>query len=528
MTGSPGEDGSGPEEHSPAAKSNADAAAKMSRKHVRGSMLLLVGRLLSLVFTVATQVVIVRALSKADFGVFAYAFTLVASGRILLCLGQGKLLSRFMSTYEEEQDYPRMFGSMLLAVATIMVTSTLLLGALSLFAEPLLGSAFDDPRAVDVLLVLMFLAPLEALDQVFVSLFAVFSKPQAIFVRKYLATPALRLGVVLAIAVFGGTVSLLALGYVVTSLLGICIYALLLIQVLRERGILEHLRLRSIVWPVKAVFSFSIPTLTSELVYAATNMGSVVILGAYWGAREVAEFRAVLPAARLNQAVYQTFVTLFLPMAARLFARGDHTGVRETYWHSSHFLAVTTFPVFVMTTVFAPVTTVTLFGENYAESGDVLLALAMGYYVGVALGFNAYVLQVYGRLRYLVLSNIAIAVASMALALWLTPLYGAVGAAAANGATMVGQNLVNQFVLNRTLRSSGGQTYSSWRPYLVIGAVAVPLVAFRLAVDPGIVVALVVTAAASLLLLRLTRQSLQLSTTFPEVARIPLLGRLMG
>ncbi|MEP6665259.1 MAG: hypothetical protein ABJA81_02320, partial [Nocardioidaceae bacterium] len=61
-------------------------AAKMGRQHVRGSMLLLLGRVLSLVFTVATQVVIVRALSKADYGVFAYAFTLTASGRILLSL----------------------------------------------------------------------------------------------------------------------------------------------------------------------------------------------------------------------------------------------------------------------------------------------------------------------------------------------------------------------------------------------------------------------------------------------------------
>ena len=501
-------------------------AAKMGRQHVRGSMLLLLGRVLSLVFTVATQVVIVRALSKADYGVFAYAFTLTASGRILLSLGQGKLLSRFMSTYEEERDYPRMFGSMILAVGTIMVTSTLLLGALGLFAEPLLGAAFDDPRAVHVLLVLMFLAPLEALDQVFVSLFAVFSRPQAIFFRKYLVTPALRLGVVLAIAVFGGTVYSLAVGYLLTSLVGIGIYTVLLVTVLRERGLLHHFRLSRIVLPFKAVFSFSIPTLTSELVYIATNMGSVVLLGAYWGAKEVADFRAVLPAARLNQVVYQTFVTLFLPMAARLYARGDHDGVRETYWQSSHFLAVSTFPVFAMTTVFAPVTTVTLFGDKYATSGSVLMALSIGYYFSIALGFNAYVLQVYGRLRYLVVSNIGVAVVNLGLAFLLTPRYGAVGAAVANGATMVGQNLVNQVVLQRTMKA-GGQRYGYARPYLVIGAVAAALVVLDLLVHPGVIVALVAAAIGSLVVVRMTRDALQLTNTFPELGRIPLLRGLV-
>lgn len=79
----------------------------------------------------------------------------------------------------------------------------------------------------------MFLAPLEALDQVFVSLFAVFSRPQSIYFRKYLSTPALRLGVVLGVAVFGRTVYHLAIGYVVTSLLGIGIYSALLLRVLR-------------------------------------------------------------------------------------------------------------------------------------------------------------------------------------------------------------------------------------------------------------------------------------------------------
>ena len=72
-------------------------ASDLNRRHVRGSVLLLVGRLVSLVFTVLTQVVIVRALSKADFGVFAYAFALQAACRVLLSLGQGRVLSRFMS-----------------------------------------------------------------------------------------------------------------------------------------------------------------------------------------------------------------------------------------------------------------------------------------------------------------------------------------------------------------------------------------------------------------------------------------------
>jgi O-antigen/teichoic acid export membrane protein len=510
----------------PPTPSEGHDAERMGRQHVRGSMLLLAGRLLSLLFTTATQVVLVRALSKADFGIFAYAFTLVASGRILLSLGQGQLLSRFMTKYEEERDFPRMFGSILLAVGTIFATSTVVLLAYAFFAGPLLGGSMDDPRAIKVLLLLMFCAPMQALDQVFVSIFAVFSRPTAIFFRKYIVTPLLQLIVVIAIWQLHRGVYWLAIGYVLTSFLGIAIYAILLVRVLRERDILYRFRLRRMILPWKEVFAFSIPTMTTQLEFVITNMGTVVLLGAYGGATDVASYRAVFPAARLNQVVYQTFVTMFLPMAARLFSRGDHRGMRNSYWHTSMFLAVATFPIFIMTTVFAETTTLTLFGSRYSSSGWVLAATAFGYYFSVTLGFNAYVLQVYGRLRYLVASNVGALILNIGLAFLLIPPFHATGAAIAGGGTMVAQNIVNQLVLGRTLRIAG-KGDSVMRPYLVIAAATIVLAAFEFLVHPGILIALVVTGLASLALLRLNRNAMQLANTFPEVLKVPIVGRFL-
>ena len=145
------------------------------RLHVRGSLLLVVGRVLALFIGMATTVILVRALSKTEYGAFEYALTLAGAGRILLSLGQGRLLSRFMAGYQEDGDYPRMFGAMFLAVGTIVATSVPTIAVLYLFSDQLLGSVVDGEGAVRLVLVLVFVAPMEALDQVFVSLFAVFS-----------------------------------------------------------------------------------------------------------------------------------------------------------------------------------------------------------------------------------------------------------------------------------------------------------------------------------------------------------------
>ena len=66
---------------------------------------------------------------------------------------------------------------------------------------------------------------------------------------------------------------------------------------MRERGITFRLGRDRVIFPFREVFSFSVPTLTTELVYLVTNTGSVIILGHFHGARALADFRAVLPAA---------------------------------------------------------------------------------------------------------------------------------------------------------------------------------------------------------------------------------------
>jgi len=63
------------------AEARSDAQAATS-KQLRGSSLLLAGRLLSKLVNFGVQVAIVRLLSKDDFGVFAYGLALVLAGEL--------------------------------------------------------------------------------------------------------------------------------------------------------------------------------------------------------------------------------------------------------------------------------------------------------------------------------------------------------------------------------------------------------------------------------------------------------------
>src|SRR5881394_1972112 len=91
-----------------------------TRRQIRGSSLLLAGRMLSLAVNFVTQVLIVRYLSKSDFGAFAYGLSLVALGESLAVLGLDKAISRFLPIYDEQRDYNKLFGTLIMAGGTVL------------------------------------------------------------------------------------------------------------------------------------------------------------------------------------------------------------------------------------------------------------------------------------------------------------------------------------------------------------------------------------------------------------------------
>ncbi|MBA3310149.1 MAG: oligosaccharide flippase family protein [Nocardioidaceae bacterium] len=503
-----------------------DSAAGLERRQVRGSALLVVGRGASLLLGMATQIIIVRTLSKTDFGAFAYALALAAAARTLLSLGQGRLLSRFMATYEERRDFPRMFGAMFLAVGTIVVTSVVGITALFVFSDVLVGSAVESQAAIGLVLILIFLSPLEALDEVFVSMFAVFSKPQAIFFRKYLLAPGLRLLVVCVLALSGSGVTFLAVGYVAASLVGLFLYVTLLIRLLRERGLLKELKPRQVILPFRAVFAFSFPLISGEMVVLSREVVGVVVLGLFHSVVEVANFRAVFRAAQLNSAVTLSLVTLFLPAIARLYSRDDIDGLRRNYWRTAAFAAVLTFPIFALTGPLAPETTVALFGDRYADSATVMAVLAVGYYCNVMFGLNAYTLQVCGRIAYLVGVNVFILALNIGLSFGFAPRFGAEGVAAANSVALVMQNLLSQWALRRSIRTGWIDAHYLVCYGAIVGSAA-GLWLFQVFVDPGLVLSIATLVVASLVVLVFSRKALDLGAMFPELRGVPLLGRLI-
>lgn len=487
--------------------------------HLRGSSLLLVGRLFSTAIHLAIQILIVRHLSQTGFGAFAFGLAIVSLTFHFTVLGLDKTLSRFVPMYQEEERDDLIVGALLLCVAVIG-----LLGAASVLivigTQQWLNEAFiHDEQATAVLVVLISLGPLRAFDSVVISIFAAMAQVGSIFVRRYLVGPLLQVGAVGAVIVTGGDVVSLALAYVLASLVGTALNTALMMRLLSSRGILGRARQTALAIPASQILRYSVPLMSTELVQVLRGAMIPIFLQAFHGAAAVASFRAVLPIARENTIVQSNLTYLYIPAASRLFFRNDHEKLDDLYWQSAIWITLLTFPIFLLSFSLAEPLILVLFGERYADSAAILSWLALGYYLNAALGFNGLTLRVFGHVRYIVTVDFAMALVSLLVTVVLVSQFGALGGGIAVSSTMVLQNaLYHAGVWLRGGIHPLPRRYVGTYALLIATAVVVMLASQSL--QPAPIVALTGGVLISAVLVFFCRRTLNLLETFPELSRL--------
>jgi O-antigen/teichoic acid export membrane protein len=505
---------------------DAEAGRGANRDQIRGSSLLLVGRVIGLALDFIAQVLIVRYLEKTEYGAFALALSIVAIGTTVCLLGLERTVGRYAPIYQEKGDLGRMWGTIAVVIGTVVTAGLAVVLGVYVF-QGLIGGVVENELALSILLLMIVLAPLQAIDSLLIAMFATFGSARSIFFRRYIVAPLLQLGIVIALIAAKGDVRMLALGYVAVAAIGIAVFSVVLLRMLKRLGLLDELRRETLRLPIREIYGFSLPLLATDLVVVLRTSATIVLIELLRTTEEVAEFRAVMPLAVQNLFVATAFRLIFTPGAARLFAREDHAALNDLYWRSAAWIAVLTFPLFALCVGFAEPFTVLLFGEQYRPASLVLSVLCIGYYVHGAMGFNSLVLRVFGRVRYMVMTDLLIAVVHVAAAVLLIRELGAVGAALATTGTFLLQNAAYQWGL-RTRTWVAAFDIRYLRTYVSIAVGAIVIVIAERVLQPTFIGGVVLVGVVSFVVFAINRQSLRIMETYPELGRFRLMRRLFG
>lgn len=505
---------SGAVQTSRAAVSGVDATEATARQ-LRDSSLLVLGRAVAVALQFVAQIIIVRSLSKPEYGAFAYALSIVTVLQGLVVFGLPDTVSRYIPIYRAHHDSARLLGTIILAVGMVLALSLLTLGVFFATAG-LWMQRLNDLTAL-ALLALIFLVPAESLNTLLNNLFASFEEARAVFWRKAVLAPGLRLLAVVAVVALGGDVVEFGQGYVLASLLGLLIYAWYFWQLLARQGYLRRAR---VLVPYRDILGFALPLLTTTVIWLLVEASTTILLGYFRDTGEVAAFQAVLPVARLNQLVMLNSAILFTPAAARLYALRDQAGLNQLYWRTAVWVLILSFPIFLMTFAFSETLVSTFYGARYWDSDEILSLLSFGYFFQIATGFNGMVLKTFRKIKYSMAIDVIAAVLNITINLYLIPRYGAFGAALGTASTLVIHNLLKQagLVWLTGIRMP-------WREYagiyLAFIGLALGLVLIDRLARINLVVALVLSLAAAALLLRISREVIRLEQVLPPVLRVP-------
>jgi len=493
-----------------------------TRKQIRGSTLFLFGRMLSLGISFFTQVLMVRYLSTRDYGELAYGLAIVSFFRLFASLGLQDAIPRFVPIYRENREYGKMLGTILFAFAVVLLIGIFIVGVIwhaPLFLIPLITHDGQPPLAL--LFILIVLVPVEAADAMLDGLFASFTGTRDIFFRRYLLGPGLRLGVVILLLWMKSSIAFLAYGYVVAGIVGVLIYGGLLLKLLREQGLSQRFQFKEVIVPARETLAFVLPGLASAIATCISPV-NIFLLGHLRTMSEVAFYRAAVPIAELNNIGFMSFTLLYMPLAARLFARSDYPGINDLYWKTAAWMSVLSFPIFAVTFSLAKPLTIFLYGARYAASGPVLALLSLASYFNVIVGFNLQTLKVIERLNYVIGASVVAALANLVVSTVFIKLYGAIGAAAGSAATLIGYNLLLQAGLSPIANFRFlDRRYLS--VYLTIALCTCGLFFVSSLTSMHFYVLLPLAVCVSFFVFAMTKKKLSVAETFPELLRLPFM-----
>lgn len=409
------------------------------------------------------RIVIGRALTPDAYGTISIGIAILSFSTTLALAGLSQGVPRYVSRYDDERDKRGVWlTGLFVAGGLSLFVSAVLFG----FAGDLIGLFFGGRDVGTVLFV--FVASIPFVVALEIAVGAIRGHENTIY-RTYardLAYPLSRIVLLGGLLLAGFGLLAAGIAYLVAAILASVVAHVLLNRQLSLRGAFT-LHPRELV-------AFSAPLVISTVLTVLLGQTDTLMLGYFVGPADVGQYQAAYPIAGGMLVVLAAFGFLYLPMASRLDADGDHGEIDRLYTATTKWVYVLTFPLFLAFVAFPADVMRIFFGERYVPAAAALPILAVGFFVSTAVGRDRETLSALGRTRVILAANGTGFGLNFLLNLALIPRYGFVGAAFTSALSFV---LVHALVVGYLWRRYHISPFSarSMRTVVLLPAVFLPV-----------------------------------------------------
>jgi O-antigen/teichoic acid export membrane protein len=200
--------------------------------------------------------------------------------------------------------------------------------------------------------------------------------------------------------------------------------------------------------PYRALLGTAVSMMWITVFQQVMNWVAIVATGIWSTAREVGLLHAGQRTAMLISFVLVASNAIAAPKFAEFFRTNDRERLRRTIWATSWLTVLLGLPI-AAPMLLAPGFVLSMFGAEFAAGDAVLAVLALGHLVNVLTGSVTTMLVMSGKERLVQWNTTAAAVLNVALTVFLTPRYGAFGAAMAMAVALSVQNVAAAILVYR-------------------------------------------------------------------------------
>jgi O-antigen/teichoic acid export membrane protein len=379
----------------------------------------------------ATSVLLARMLGADGYGVYSFAYALVAVLAIPAHAGIPTLVTREVARYHLRNDWGRLRGLIRRSNQLVVLFAAVVVPATA--AVLYVASRFGERPFATTIAWALLLIPLIALGKVRAAALAGYRRVVQAQLPELLVTPALLLAFV-AITAGAGPLS----PEVAMALHGLAaVFAFGVGIAMLARATPAEVRAAPPRYETRAWLASVLPISFIAGMQILNTQTSLLTLGAFTSPADVAHYRVATQIAGVVSLILMVTNAVIAPQVSRSYHAGDTAELQTITTWSARVTALAAVPLAIVIALFGRELLRLAFGAPFEVAYVPLLVLTGAQLVNALIGSVALLLNMTGHERDTARALLVSALLTVALNLVLTPAFGTTGAATATGIGMV-------------------------------------------------------------------------------------------
>lgn len=389
-----------------------------------------------------------RILGAESLGIYSLGLTVISILGIILSLGYGNGLVRFVSKYKATKQLERLSAYI---GSTLFINTAIVLPLFFVFIY------FPHTIAVDLLQT----PSLEKYIPVFgvmmvVNSFIVLAEQmirglqevrRSTVINAFLRLP-FKIGCILLLFSWGWGLEGYIVAELLASLFALFLFSILLIKLLKP---LVKLSWKNVLKLNKEEKKYSSNLLITNGVAALRNHGDKILLVYYLSTYELGIYSVVLTIASFIPLVLTSVNSIFSPIISQLHAQNKLKELSHYFQLSGRYVFILSFPLMVFLFIFSK-DVMLVFGNEFVEGSRLLLFIVIGQVINVSLGSVGSMLQMCGFEKQMRNVSIISSATSFLLYFFLIAEWGLIGLGIVYIFNLTVMNIACSYVLYNKLK----------------------------------------------------------------------------